>query len=784
MRHRRFPPQPKPEMSAPEEATQIPLVDGTIVVVPDSPHLLSSYILQEQGDWFEEEIKFLRQLVQPGQCVIDIGANYGVYALSLARCVGPTGQVWAFEPASDTARYLASAIAANNTSWVRLEKRALSDHEGTAWLRKPGQSELNSLAPADGPGSSPGEGEAVPLTTLDACMAGFDWGQVDVLKIDAEGEEKRILAGGQRFFRDTSPLVMFEVKAGAELHLDLVEAFEALDYRCFRLVPGLAALVPFALGEAVDPYILNLFAAKADRAAALAAQGWLLDQEEARQLEAAVPEPDSAAGGGWLKALEALPYGQALAPRWSVGSDQPGRAQHGEAIAAWMQAQDRTLPLLRRFGALRRSFTLLNPLCQADGPASRCASLARIAMALGERQRAVEALAQLSASLERQGEASLEEPFLAPHPAYDSIDPQGKPLDWLDSAALEALECFASFSSFFTGAATLPGLMRLSELGMATPAMARRLALVRSRFPQSPPPPAEENASVRPWFDLLALERPLRVLDVGALVLTDAGEPWMGWAREGCAEVIGFEPLQEECAYFNAQAHDLGGRVRCLPVALGDGNEHTLHITNFPMTSSLFPPARDTVDLFPHLGELMEVERMEKLRTCRLDDLEEVRPVDFLKLDVQGAELMVLRHATATLADVAVVQCEVEFLELYEGQPLMGEVDAFLRSQGFTFLRFSSLQGRPFKPLQLEGNSTSPLSQMLWGDAVYVRDFRKRSHWTLRQLRAAAFLLHELYKAFDLVTLLLGELDLREQSDLRSTYLFSVLVSEPSLAVS
>ena len=63
----------------------LPMSDGTWLCLPDSLQHLSSYILREQGDWFEDEGKFLRQLVQPGQRVIDIGANYGVYALSLAR---------------------------------------------------------------------------------------------------------------------------------------------------------------------------------------------------------------------------------------------------------------------------------------------------------------------------------------------------------------------------------------------------------------------------------------------------------------------------------------------------------------------------------------------------------------------------------------------------------------------------------------------------------------------------------------------------------------------------
>ncbi len=741
---------------AASRALTVRLVDGTLISVPDSLELLSAYVLREQGDWFEEEINFLRRLIQPGQRVIDIGANYGVYALSLARRVGSTGAVWAFEPASDTASHLAASIAANATPWLCLQRQALSDHEGTAWLRTPGQSELNSLAPGGPHGSPPsdGQGEAVPVTTLDACMDAFGWQDVDLVKIDAEGEEQRILEGGRRFFRETSPLVMFEIKEGAQLHLELVERFHALGYRCFRLVPGLSALVPEALSAGIDGYLLNLFAAKPDRVAALAAGGWLLAEDV---LEAAT-DPASAAGGDQVAAA----------------------ARHQEAIAAWTASRSLALPLAERLGALRRGARWLRDLCSTAASVGRLASLARVALDLGERERAVEALGQLLNQLPAEEASSLEEPCLAPHPAYDTGDPRGRTREWLESAALEALECFGSFSSFFTGPSALPRLRRLSALGLATPAMAERLRMVQARFPEAPEPEAPAS---RPWFDALGLERPIRCLDVGAMALGDDLEPWVRWAGEGCAEVIGFEPLPVDCERLNQQVAAWDGRVRYLPVALGDGEEHTLHVTNAPITSSLFPPEPATVDLFPFLGDLMRVERRERLRTRRLDDLTEVRPVDFLKLDVQGAELMVLRHGLATLAEVTVVQCEVEFVELYAGQPLMADVDAFLRSQGFTFLRFSSLQGRPFLPLRKAENPWQPISQTIWGDAVYVRDFRRRDQWSTQQLKAAAFVLHELYQAYDLVALLLAELDRREEGVWQSLYLTSLLLSDPTLRV-
>ena len=64
------------------------LVDGVRIVVPDSLFLITPYVLREQQDFFEDELPFVRELLQPGQNVIDIGANYGVYTLPMAQKVG------------------------------------------------------------------------------------------------------------------------------------------------------------------------------------------------------------------------------------------------------------------------------------------------------------------------------------------------------------------------------------------------------------------------------------------------------------------------------------------------------------------------------------------------------------------------------------------------------------------------------------------------------------------------------------------------------------------------
>lgn len=178
--------------------------DDVQIVVPDSLNLITPYVILEQGDWFEDEIRFVRKLLQPGNQVIDIGANYGVYTLSMARAVGSSGEVWAFEPATDTASYLADGIAANSFSNVRLMRCALSDRQGTANFSNNEFSETNALVHES---SAAVAMEIVPLDTLDDCMDSNAWNRVEFVKMDAEGEEINIINGGARFFQSQSPLV-------------------------------------------------------------------------------------------------------------------------------------------------------------------------------------------------------------------------------------------------------------------------------------------------------------------------------------------------------------------------------------------------------------------------------------------------------------------------------------------------------------------------------------------------------------------------------------------------
>jgi hypothetical protein len=189
------------------------------------------------------------------------------------------------------------------------------------------------------------------------------------------------------------------------------------------------------------------------------------------------------------------------------------------------------------------------------------------------------------------------------------------------------------------------------------------------------------------------------------------------------------------------------------------------------MTSSLLEPNSGLLDRFQNLENLTQVVKKHTFATKRLDDIAEITGVDFLKLDVQGAELDVMNGGDRVLAEALVVHTEVEFVEMYKGQPLFAEVDQRLRRSGFVFHKFAGVAGRTFKPLILNNDVNQCLSQMLWADAVYVKDFMALDRLPAEKLLRLAAILHMVYGSFDLAMQALLAYDRQHSSALAPAYL-------------
>lgn len=83
----------------------------------------------------------------------------------------------------------------------------------------------------------------------------------------------------------------------------------------------------------------------------------------------------------------------------------------------------------------------------------------------------------------------------------------------------------------------------------------------------------------------------------------------------------------------------------------------------------------------------------------RLDDIAECPLIDYAKLNIQGADLMILENGLEKFSQAVVIETEVEFVEVYRRQPLFGDILKFLSSQGFVLHKLVDIYERNFRPL-------------------------------------------------------------------------------------
>jgi FkbM family methyltransferase len=257
----------------------------------------------------------------------------------------------------------------------------------------------------------------------------------------------------------------------------------------------------------------------------------------------------------------------------------------------------------------------------------------------------------------------------------------------------------------------------------------------------------------------------INLLDVGAAIgETPTYQPLID---VGVGRLYGFEPDAEACTRLNEQ---YGMPHRFFQCFVGDGRPAIFHRTNWALTGSLYPPNTPLLEKFHVLAEVTAPAGTQAVSTVRLDDIAEIDDVDFFKIDVQGGELTIFQNATRILANTLIVQTEVEFVEMYRGQPMFSDIDQCLRAQGFQFHTFLNFGSRAFKPLIANGNPHAGFRQYLWSDAVYVRDWMHLERLSESKLRNYAILAHDLLASFDLAHHVLEALDRKTGGNLATEY--------------
>jgi FkbM family methyltransferase len=195
-----------------------------------------------RGDYEAAELDFARRTIEPGQTVVDVGANIGVFTITMASLVGPTGKVYAFEPHEPEAKLLTKSLVENNfTDRVVLERTAVSDQCGKGQLVSAAQtinaggaylSNQAEQVPADH------ETNEVEVITLDTYPLKRP---VSFIKIDVEGAELLALRGATNLLSEDRPLILSELhptqlqKVSGCTPTEFITTVEQLGYDCHDL---------------------------------------------------------------------------------------------------------------------------------------------------------------------------------------------------------------------------------------------------------------------------------------------------------------------------------------------------------------------------------------------------------------------------------------------------------------------------------------------------------------------------------------------------------------------
>lgn len=243
-------------------------------------------------------------------------------------------------------------------------------------------------------------------------------------------------------------------------------------------------------------------------------------------------------------------------------------------------------------------------------------------------------------------------------------------------------------------------------------------------------------------------------IDIGAR--GDIPPHWR--ALDGHAHIHAFDADPDACARLQ-QVYAARGHGQCYtvhPVALGaaDG-ERPLYLTRGRGGSSLYKPDTPLVRRYVN-ADYITVEQTVNLPIRHAGDYftaAVLNDPDFIKLDVQGAELEILRALTAgQLAATVAVEVEVQFHDLGNGVPCYDDIRAFLTAHGFELYDLSVYHQHPtlhgqraasVAPFRVDGRSPGITQRVWYGDALFFRtppaDPRKFRHWL------AALLLYGFY---------------------------------------
>jgi FkbM family methyltransferase len=198
---------------------------------------------------------------------LDVGANDGIYSVFAASRVGPEGTVWAFEPSAREVARLQFNLDLNHLC-ARVFPIALADVSGQVNLTVAGYEHEahNTLGAFAYQGIEAKGTEPVVVRQLDAVLQDNPLPRIDVIKLDVEGAELRVLRGAISTIEHYRPYILFEVSEQSLHHQsctreELLTFLQSQKYRLYTFDP----LTGLPMAASPGVYSDNMIAVPAEK---------------------------------------------------------------------------------------------------------------------------------------------------------------------------------------------------------------------------------------------------------------------------------------------------------------------------------------------------------------------------------------------------------------------------------------------------------------------------------------------------------------------------------------
>ncbi len=251
----------------PKEPREKPIYEGVVDTQDDLKFQINTnsyieYSVFTLGYYEKEVASIIRSVLKEGDVALDIGANVGIHTILMAKCVGDTGKVIAFEPLESIRKRLTKNLDLNNFKNVIIDQRALSNtiEEKEIFFDADRHNQgMFSLT-----WEFQNTNQKIQINKGDDVILEHGLERIDLIKMDIEGYEIFALDGLRRSIEKFKPAIIFEFsnyyheQENKTLESDLINFLKNIGYTTFSIQPfGLKEVDLLSVG---DTYSSNIYA--------------------------------------------------------------------------------------------------------------------------------------------------------------------------------------------------------------------------------------------------------------------------------------------------------------------------------------------------------------------------------------------------------------------------------------------------------------------------------------------------------------------------------------------